>query len=467
MATISSPGIGSGLNVKDIVSQLVALEKQPLQTLKVQASTVQTKISAFGQIKSLVSDLSDAAGKLSSVTGWNAVTATSSDDKSVSVTAVGGTLASSFSVQVTGLAKAQSTASAALLPVGGALGAGTLRLEMGKWNTVPTSFSPGSGTPVDIAVTATDTVSDIASKINGANAGVTATVLTDASGERLLLRGTNTGEDAGFKLSVTDNDGVDNDSNGLSRLAVGTTFSAEASNAQAKINGVSVSSSTNTFATTIPGVTFKALQVTTTNAEVTVAKNTDQAQANVKAFVDAYNAINQLVNEATKYDGSTKAAGLLQGDSTAITLQNALRSAIQTINKDGGTYTRLTDIGITQQRGGDLSVDSTKLNAALENPSKVKNLFRSDSGLTGIADVVKQVATNMLAGNGFFKTKEDSLKLSLARNTKDQARVNERAANVEATLNRRYSALDTQLATLNGLNSYISQQVTAWNNSNK
>ncbi len=210
MATISSPGIGSGLDVKSIVSQLVAIEKQPLDKLKLQAATVQTKISAFGQIKSLVSDLSDAASKLTSVTGWNAVSSHVVEQyKAVSATAVGGTLPTTFSVEVQSLAKAQATASAALLPVGGALGAGTLRLELGKWSVVPASFTPGGGVPVDIDVTATDTLSDIASKINGANAGVTATVLSDASGERLLLRSKNTGEDAGFRLSVTDADGVD------------------------------------------------------------------------------------------------------------------------------------------------------------------------------------------------------------------------------------------------------------------
>jgi flagellar hook-associated protein 2 len=464
MATISSPGIGSGLNVKDIVSQLVALEKRPLEGLKLQAATVQTKISAFGQIKSLVSTLSDAAGKLSSVTGWNAVSATSSDSKAVSVTAIGGTLPTSFSVEVQSLAKAQATASAALLPVGGALGAGTIRLELGQWSVVPSSFTPGSGTPIDITITATDKVSDIASKINGANAGVTATVLSDASGERLLLRGKNTGIDAGFRLSVTDNDGVNDDASGLSRLVAGVQYTEEAANAEATINGIPVTSATNTFANTVSGVTFKALQETTAPVELTVAKDTSTASANIEAFVNAYNAINQLLNEATKYDGGTKTAGLLQGDSTALTLQNALRGAIQAVNSKGGVFQRLADIGVTQQRGGDLSIDSTKLTAALQDPDNVKNLFRSEDGKTGIAETVKALAVNLLASDGFFKTKEDSLKLNLQRNTKDQARVNEKAASTEAALNRRYSALDAQLANLNGLNAYIAQQVTAWNN---
>ncbi|MCO5111209.1 MAG: flagellar filament capping protein FliD [Burkholderiaceae bacterium] len=467
MATISSPGIGSGLDVKSIVSQLVAIEKQPLEKLKLQAATVQTKISAFGQIKSMVSTLADAAGKLTSVTGWNAVSATSSNSSAVSATAIGGTLPTTFSVEVQGLAKAQATASASLLPVGGALGAGTLRLELGQWSVSPASFTPGAGVPVDIDITASDTVFDIASKINGADAGVTATVLSDASGERLLLRGKNTGEEAGFRLSVTDADGVDDDANGLSRLVAGSTVTQAAENAHATVNGIAVTSATNTFANTVAGVTFKAEAVTTAAVDITIAKDNSALTKNIDDFVAAYNAINELLSDATKYDGTTKQAGLFQGDSTAIGLQNALRSAVQSVSTASSVFQRLADVGITQQLGGNLAVDSAKLAKALEKPDEVKNMFRStESGSAqGIAVKIKALTTSLLSADGFFKAKDATLQLSLDRNAKDQTRVSERAQAVETQLNRRYSALDTQLASLNALNAYISQQVTAWNKS--
>ena len=467
MATISSPGIGSGLDVKSIVSQLVAIEKQPLDKLKLQAATVQTKISAFGQIKSMVSTLADAAGKLTSVTGWNAVSATSSNSAAVSATAIGGTLPTTFSVEVQGLAKAQATASASLLPVGGALGAGTLRLELGQWSVSPASFTPGAGVPVDIDVTASDTVFDIASKINGANAGVTATVLSDASGERLLLRSKNTGEEAGFRLSVTDADGVDDDASGLSRLVAGSAVTQAAENARATVNGIAVTSATNTFANTVSGVTFKAEAVTTAAVDITIAKDNSALTKNIDDFVAAYNAINELLSDATKYDGTTKQAGLFQGDSTAIGLQNALRSAVQSVSTASSAFQRLADVGITQQLGGNLAVDSAKLAKALENPDEVKNMFRStESGSAqGIAVKIKALTTSLLSVDGFFKAKDATLQLSLDRNAKDQTRVSERAQAVETQLNRRYSALDTQLASLNALNAYIGQQVTAWNKS--
>lgn len=475
MATISSPGVGTnGLDVKSIISQLVTLEKRPLDTLKLQAATVNTKISAFGQIKSLVSTLQDAAGKLTSVTGWNGVATTSSDSKFVSATAVGGTLPTTFSVEVQSLAKAQATASAALLPVGGALGSGTLRLELGKWSVAPASFTPGSGQPVDITISASDKLSDVASKINGANAGVTASVLSDASGERLLLRSKSTGEEFGFRLSVMEDGDTDpqsagnTDATGLSRLVNGATVTQVAANAKATVNGIAVSSATNTFASTISGVTFKAEQVTTAPIDITVSKDNSAIQSNIDGFVKAYNAINQLLQDATKYDAATKSAGLLQGDSTAVALQNSLRNAIQSVTTGGGAFQRLADIGITQQLGGDLVVDSSKLTKALsENPDDVKNLFRNTGGgaANGIAVQLKALTTNLLSNDGFFKSKDATLQLSLKRNSQDQTRVNEKVEAFEKRITQRYNALDTQLSSLNGLNAYISQQVTAWNKS--
>lgn len=467
MATISSVGVGSsGLDVKNIISQLVALEKKPVEKLQLEAATVKTKISAFGQIKSLVSTLSEAANRLTSVTGWNAVSTTSSDSKAVTATAAGGTLPTSFSVEVQSLAKAQATASAALLPVGGALGAGTLRLELGKWSVAPASFTPGPGTPIDIAITATDKLSDVASKINGANAGVTATVLTDAAGERLLLRGKNTGEQAGFRLSVTDSDGNNTDAAGLSRLVAGSTVTQQAADARATVNGIAVTSATNTFANTVSGVTFKAEQLTTAPVEVTVTKDNSATQANIDAFVKAYNAVNQLLNDATKFDAATGAAGLLQGDSTAITLQNSLRAAMQSVTTGAGGLQRLADVGITLQRSGDLAVDSAKLGQVLgDNPEGLRNLFRNPGtgAAAGIAVQVRALATNLLGNDGFFKTKDDTLQLSLKRNAQDQTRANEKVSAFEKRITARYNALDSQLTSLNGLNAYISQQVAAWN----
>ncbi|MDP2367613.1 flagellar filament capping protein FliD [Rhodoferax sp.] len=466
MATISSPGIGSGLDVKSIVSQLVALEKQPLTKLKVQAATVNTKISAYGQIKSLVSTLSSAAGTLNSLTTWNAVSATSSNAKAVSASAIGGAAANSFSVQVTALAKAQSYASDTLpLPAGTPLGGGTVTIQLGKW-TNPSTFAPSVGVaPVDVTVAATDSVTEIASKINSANAGVSATVLNDAAGERLLLRSKSTGEEFGFQLTVADDDTVNTDAAGLSRLVAGAS-TQYAANAAATINGsIPVTSATNTFANVISGVTLTVAELTTTAAEITISQDKSVITKAIDGFVAAYNAVNGILNEATKYDPATKSAGLLQGDATAIGLQSALRGILQSTTS-GSAFARLADIGITQQLGGELAADSTKLNKALENLDAVKSLFRIDNGnplTNGVALKFKTFSQGLLATDGFFQSKDASLKRSLDLNGKDQQRVGEKVNRVEAQLNRRYSALDVQLSSLNALNAYVTQQVAQWN----
>lgn len=467
MATISSLGVGSGgLDTKSIVAQLVALEKAPMAGIQLKAATVNARISAFGQIKSLMSTLSDAASSLNSLTTFNAVTATSSDSTAVTATAIGGTTANSFSVKVDSLAKAQSTASAALLPVGGALGAGTLRLQLGKWTVVPASFTPQAGVAaVDITVSATDTVTDIASKINGAGAGVTATVLNDVSGQRLLLRSGSTGENAGFQLTVpVDADGAPADAAGLSRLVADSSIQY-AENARIQINGIAVSSSTNKFADVVSGVTLTAVAPSSAAAQIDVGANKSVVTDAINKFVAAYNKVNAAINELTKFDPASKATGMLQGDSTAIGLQNALRGILQSTTS-GSAYSRLADIGISQQLGGDLEVDAVKLASALANGDEVKKLFKNDNGsalTNGVALKFANFAKGLLATDGLFSSKDASLKRSLDLNSKAQEALNAKVARVEKDLTRRYSALDVQLSSLSALSAYVSQQVVQWN----
>lgn len=155
-------------------------------------------------------------------------------------------------------------------------------------------------------------------KINGAkNLGVTATIVSDASGERLLLRSKTTGEASGFRMTATDVDGDNTDDAGLSRLVAGaaTDYAADA---RATVNGIAVTSGSNTFSNTVSGVTFNALKVTTDPVDITVASDTSGVKQNIEAFVKAYNAANQALNQITDYDKDTKTAGLLQGDSSTV-----------------------------------------------------------------------------------------------------------------------------------------------------
>ncbi|ACM34518.1 flagellar filament capping protein FliD [[Acidovorax] ebreus] len=475
MASFSSIGVGLGGNVdvNALIQASVDAVKLPISRtngLNDQAKFTQSKISTFGQLKSMVSTLQTAASKLTSVTGWNAVSVASSDSSAVSATAIGGTVETNFGVEVQRLAKAQLSTSAALQPVGGKLGAGTLKLEVGRWDAGGGGAFTASDSVVglDITVSANDTLADIAGKINGSNGSVTATILTDASGERLMLRSKATGEESGFRLSATDADGQYADGAGLSRLATGMATDYGA-NALATINGFEVTSPTNTFANAVAGVTFKAEKVTTAAVQITVTKDAAAVKKNIEDFVIAYNAANQALSDLTSYDQATKTAGLLQGDSTAVALQNTLRNVVQSLSSSTGAFRTLSDIGVGVIKGGDLSIDSTKLDTALNDPAALKALFLGadghESATDGVAEKIKAATSKMLDSDGFFAAKDTLLQNALKRNAKEIERINDRADSTETLLKARYTALDSRMSQLNALNAYIAQQVTTWNKS--
>lgn len=474
MASITSAGIGSGLEVEEIISKLVALEKRPLENLQAKAETIQTKVSSYAEIKSLVSTMEDAAAKLALDSGWNTLSVKSSKESAVSVSVTGQASTSSFSVGVQKLAQSQSTVSTAIA-AGASIGSGQLTLQLGSWNAGV--FTAGTSAAVNVTVAATDTLAQVAAKINNSGSGVVATVLSDASGDRLMLRSKETGAVSGFRITSTDDDGNSADNAGLSRLnfdlsqpTVGmaaNTYQA-AQNAEATINGITVTSATNKLVDAIPGLTISLNEVTTgsTDALVTATVDKDAATKNIQAFVDAYNALNTYLADATKYDQETKTAGDLQGDSTTVGLRNSLRSVLTGGSGGDGVYKVLSDIGITLGRDGNLTVAGAKLSSALDNLDNVKALFiqRNDDGTTtGLAAKMKSYTGTLLAFDGLINNKTDALGDESDRNLAQQDKVNARAEAVEARLRKTYTALDVKMGTLQALANYMDQQVSQWN----
>ncbi|WPB57772.1 flagellar filament capping protein FliD [Xylophilus sp. GOD-11R] len=451
MASISSVGLGSGLDVKSIVSQLVALEKQPITALQTKEASIQTKISSFAQIKGLVSTFADAASKLTLDSGFNSMTVASSNASAVNATVSGVATPGNYAFSVSQLAQSQTSASG-VVAAGTTMGLGSITLQVGSAAAVTVNIVDGDDT----------SLSGIAAKINDAGAGVTASVVTDSSGQRLVMRSNSTGAANAFTVSTSG-------SGPLGSLAFTTKQAAQDTLAQ--INGVDVTSSDRTFSQAVPGLTFTASQVTTTAADVTVTADTATTKKNIQAFVDAYNAINDLLSTQTKYDSDNKTAGDLQGDSTAVGIQNTLRSMIGSVTASGGAYNRLSDIGISVLRGGNLSVDDTKLSKALstrDSAADVKKLFATkDAGeaSNGIAVKFKALTSAMLSFDGTLNAKTDALNAEDKRNLSEQDKVTARATALEARLNAQYSALDTRMASLNSLSAYVSQQVTNWNKS--
>ena len=197
---ISSQGIGSGLDVNSIVTQLVAIEKQPLKTLQTAASKLQSQVSVYGTVTSQIATFQDAATKVAEESAWTIQKATSSNATAVSVTAGSATVASSLSLDVTQLARVQSFTSVPVTEGTKAASAGTLSIQLGSWSG---SAFTGSNTAVDVSISVGDTVAQIASAINKApNVGVTATRMWDQVNktERLLITSKSTGEAAGFQV---------------------------------------------------------------------------------------------------------------------------------------------------------------------------------------------------------------------------------------------------------------------------
>jgi flagellar hook-associated protein 2 len=477
MATISSPGVGSGLDVNSIVTQLVAIERQPIDKLQTQATSLQTKLSAFGKLQSDLSALGDAASALASPATWNQTTGTSSDSGSVTVTTDANNLPGSYSVQVTKLAQAQSNISKTYTAATDLVGEGTIHIQLGTWAADNTFTAKPGAAAIDISVgPPAKSLAEVRDMVNAANAGITAAVLSDASGSRLVFRSSTTGAVNGFKISVTDADSNNVDTSGLSALAfdpsVGVVTMSQAiaaANASALINGAPVSSATNTLTNVVDGMTLQLQRETTAPVQVTTAADSDAIRKKIEAFVSAYNDLNNELVAQTKYDAASKTAGTLQGDSTAVSLRGSLRSTLRGTSGASTVFTRLADIGFDVQQDGTIKLDSTKLDNALANPGELKKLFSNSDPLVaannGFATLFRKQADQALGIDGTITSRTDGLRSSISRNEQRQAELEDRVSQTEARLRKQYTALDTQMSQLQSLSTYVTQQLTVLNNS--
>jgi flagellar hook-associated protein 2 len=177
--------------------------------------------------------------------------------------------------------------------------------------------------------------------------------------------------------------------------------------------------------------------------------------------------LNKSLMDLTRYEASTKTAGLFQGDSSVVGLQNILRNMLGSVSM-GATSQRLSDVGIERQTDGSLTINTTKLSAAANNGTSLQQLFTANNGdaqTNGFAVKFRDLGRGVASSGGFVFNKAASLQKNLADNTEAQTKVNDRATLFEARLRKQYSALDAQMAQLNALNAYVTQQVAAWNKS--
>ena len=461
---LSSAGIGSGLNVSDIVSKMMSLEQRPLNLLQAKANSTEAKISSFGQIKAALSGLYEAANGLSNLTTWRGKQVTSGDKSVATGTATGEATAASFSLKVDSLAQGQSLASG-VFASGTTMGAdGQLTLQKGRWDAAGTGFTAGSGSAVPISIAATDTLADVAAKITNSGSGITAVVVKGSSGDRLLVRGTDTGEENGFSMSVQ---GGGSALAGLAYDQAGRTMTstAAAQDAQFSINGMAVTSASNTVTDVVPGVTLNLLKTTTSAVDISIGTDKDAIKGKVKAFHEAFNKIHSLLRNLSAFDEKNKTSQPLQGDSAVRSLQSALNSLMQRPTADGTTFASL---GLEMKldssyRNPTLALDETKLNAALNDLPKLERALTGDGSTEGLITRLRDFAFAANGVNGDITTRTKGLESTKKNHADAMEAMEMRLEQRQQNLLRQYQALDAKMASMSSLGSFLNAQVGQWN----
>lgn len=385
---LSSPGIGSGLDVNSIVSQLMKVESQPLTDLAAKEAKQQTRLTAFGTLKGALSSFQGSLAALSDPAKFNAITANLTDTSLASASATSSAVTGSHSLEIQTLAQSQKLKSANFATTSSTVGSGTLTIQFGTYNGGTFTLNPDKAAQSITIAPGNSSLSGIRDAINQANAGISASIVNDGTGNRLVISSQDTGLSNALKITATDDDGNDTDNAGLSQLAYdastgGTTNLTQtmaASNATFVIDGISISKASNNITDAIEGVTLNLLKANPgTTTTLNISRDTTGAQSAVSSFVKSFNDLNTTIANLTKYDASTKQASILTGDSTVRSIQTQIRSAISDpLTTAGGGLSLLSEVGISFQSDGTLQFDSSKLSNVLNDPTKdISTLFAS------------------------------------------------------------------------------------------
>ena len=377
MAAISSPGIGSGLDINSLVSKLMAAEQQPLTDLAKKEASLQAKITAYGSFKGAMSSFQTAVGSLNSVSLYAGFSTSASASGYFTSSASTAASTGSYSLAISQLAQSQKLVTNAVADTTSTVGTGTITFEYGTYNSGTNVFSANAAKATQTVTidAAHNTLGGMRDAINAANIGVTASITNDGTGYRLVLTSKDSGEANSLRVSV-DNGSLSSltyDPTGVKNM----TQTMAAQNANFTVDGMTISKASNTVTDAIGGVTLSLTQTTTSPVTLTVARDTASVVTAVSNFVKAYNDAQSSIKSLTAYNASNKTASTLTGDATLRTVQSQLRSILTTaIAAGGGGLTTLSDIGVSFQKDGTLTLNSTKLQTALADPTKdVSTLF--------------------------------------------------------------------------------------------
>ncbi|MFV1939552.1 flagellar filament capping protein FliD [Pseudomonas luteola] len=469
MAVTSITGLGTGLNINDIVKAVVDAEKAPKQTqITTQQTITNTTLSALGTLKSAMEAFQNSLSSLNTATSFAGLSAKSSNESTLKVTSDSSAVGGTYQVSVNSLATSSKVATAAIDD-----GANT-KFSKG----VITISQNGNSYPVNIDDGAS--LKDVRDAINTrySSAGISANILTDADGKtRLVLGSTKTG--AGSDITVT----AKNSNTALpgnASLAVfeikenaqlsidgsGYVNDKPAQDAILSIDGMAIKSSSNTV-TSVNGLSMKLTAVGDSN--VTVNTNTDGLKNSIQSFVMAYNTLLSATNALTKVSattsdsGATVNASALTGDSTIRTMLNSVRKELVSSSAGGGTIKLLSQLGVNTQRDGTLEINDTKLSKALaENSASVAGFFTGDNGLLSR---MSKVVDGYTKSDGVLADREKSLNSKLVDLKDQQSALDRRITKVQTDLYSKYNAMDTLVAQLNATSNSVLTTLNALNKS--
>lgn len=474
----SITGLGTGLDIDSIVKSMVTAEKAPKQNqLDALEKTTTTKITGIGALKSALSSFQSALEALNKTSNFQARSATSSKGDLIGITATDKAGIGSYQIEVKQLATASKVALAAI-PANGdkaaTFGQGTLSIKLGD-TALP-----------DIKIdSSNNTLAGVRDAINtaGKDAGVSATIITDEHGSRLVLSSSKTGAGKDISVAVSGDDGsgsakltdlaftapaVPSDPNTQDPPAVADPAAARmlvrAKSAELTVDGLKITSESNTVTDALEGVTLNLKGVTEANTPATVGVTLDQSGVtkNIQGFVDAYNTLIGVINAQTKVtkvgDDKAPVTGALVGDATARALSGALHQELVNVQGDG-KIRALADLGITTQTDGTLAVDSTKLSKAMTgNFDDITALFTGDNGLA--ARLTNKVKPYTIT-NGILDQRNSSLQATLKSVDKQQETLDARMTALQTRLYKQFNAMDALVSQLTQTTNSLTSQLAS------
>ena len=475
MASISSLGIGSGLDLTSLLAGLKTAEQAPLAAIQKQQASYTTKLTAYGQISSTLGTLQSAATALSKATLFEGMRATSTATDVLTAQALPTAVNGSYAVNVTQLAQVQSLAANGVLSTTSAIGGGTVTIDFGTigggtfdaatGKHTGASFTPGTAVATPITIAANSTLENIRDAFNAsANSGVTASIVNDGSAtpNRLVLTSTQTGKAASMKINVTGDPAL---SSLLAHNPAATQNlrqTAAAQNTELTVNGIAITSATNKVEGAVQDVTMTVSK--TGAATLSVQKDTASVQSAVNDFVSAYNNLQTVSARLTAYDAAKQSGAALLGDSTLRSIHVGIRSALTTPQTDDGSgLTMLSQIGVSFDDKGNLALDPAKLTAAMGTKmTGLANLFSGGASGYGTA-MAALVSSYTDTTGGVLTAASKGISKTLDSLAKQYTSTSERAEATVARYKTQFSQLDLMMSRMNQTSTYLTAQFEAMN----